>query len=395
MTGQDAGGEALEAQLERAISAAMLHLRRHSPFFATLCLFARLRPTDSIPTAATDGKDIFYNPTWLSTLLPTPARLRGLLIHEVLHAALLHVQRRGGREPLRWNIAADVVVNGMIDAEKARALGSTGVLELDLPDGAVREPKLAHLQVEEIYELLEGRADLGCMQDLVDGGGGLDALGLGELEEAAAQWRSALNQASTLARQAGKMPGGGDREMATAAVPQVDWRAALWRYLVQTPNDFQGYDRRFFSRGLYVDALEGQSLRVFIGVDTSGSIDGEMLGIFLAEVEGILSAYPHIQAALYYVDYQIHGPYPLGRGDTPPQPKGGGGTSFVPFFDALEAEGVDDPYGQSVAVYLTDGYGEFPKAAPIDTLWVVTPGGLDNEGFPFGEVVRLYGTDQP
>ena len=122
MTGQDAGGEALEAQLERAISAAMLHLRRHSPFFATLCLFARLRPTDSIPTAATDGKDIFYNPTWLSTLLPTPARLRGLLIHEVLHAALLHVQRRGGREPLRWNIAADVVVNGMIDAEKARAI---------------------------------------------------------------------------------------------------------------------------------------------------------------------------------------------------------------------------------------------------------------------------------
>lgn len=385
---------AADPELERAVSAAMLHLRIHSPFFATLFLFARLRPTESIPTAATDGKDIFYNPEWLRTLLPTPAKLRGLLVHEVLHAALLHVQRRGSREPVRWNIAADVVVNGIIDDEKARAMRDTGRLELDLPDGAVREPKLAHLQVEEIYELLDGRDDLRCMSDLLgDGDGdGLPGLDIGGLKEAEAQWRAALNQAATLARQHGKMPGGAGRELASAATPQVDWKAALWRYLVQTPNDFQGYDRRFFSRGLYIDALEGQSLRVYISVDTSGSIDGKLLGAFLAEVESILSSYPHIRADLYYADAEIHGPYPLGKGDTLPKPKGGGGTSFVPFFDAITEHGADDPFGQSVAVYLTDGYGSFPDPAPgISTLWVVTPGGLEDEGFPFGEVVRLYG----
>jgi predicted metal-dependent peptidase len=41
-------------------------------------------------------------------------------------------------------------------------------------------------------------------------------------------------------------------------------------------------------------------------------------------------------------------------------------------------------------VYLTDGYGSFPTEEPrVPVLWVVTPGGLADEQFPFGEVVRL------
>ena len=45
---------------------------------------------------------------------------------------------------------------------------------------------------------------------------------------------------------------------------------------------------------------------------------------------------------------------------------------------------------KTVAIYLTDGYGPFPDPAPkLPTLWVVTPGGLALEKFPFGERVRL------
>ena len=47
-------------------------------------------------------------------------------------------------------------------------------------------------------------------------------------------------------------------------------------------------------------------------------------------------------------------------------------------------------FGQEVAVYLTDGYGTFPDGPPpVETLWVVTPGGLASEEFPFGKAVRL------
>ena len=37
-----------------------------------------------------------------------------LLLHEVLHMALLHVTRRSSRDIQTWNIAADIVVNNLI-----------------------------------------------------------------------------------------------------------------------------------------------------------------------------------------------------------------------------------------------------------------------------------------
>ena len=44
----------------------------------------------------------------------------------------------------------------------------------------------------------------------------------------------------------------------------------------------------------------------------------------------------------------------------------------------------------TVAVYLTDGDGPFPSVAPnYPVLWIVTPGGIDEETFPFGDVVRM------
>src|SRR5437764_1348702 len=105
---------------ERQISAAIIQLRLRSPFFATLALFARILPSQEHPTAATDGRDIFINPRFWNGL--TPAERLGLLAHEVLHAALLHVPRRGKRNPLIWNIAADIVVNGIVLAQEGFAL---------------------------------------------------------------------------------------------------------------------------------------------------------------------------------------------------------------------------------------------------------------------------------
>ena len=57
-----------------------------------------------------------------------------------------------------------------------------------------------------------------------------------------------------------------------------------------------------------------------------------------------------------------------------------------PFFAAVAELDLD----QGVCVYLTDGYGDFPDDEPaLPMLWVVTPGGLDDDRFPFGKVVRM------
>jgi predicted metal-dependent peptidase len=370
-----------EHEFQRRVSGSLLRLRAGAPFFAALVLFARISSRHDLPTAATDGRDVWINPAFMETL--SSAELDGLMLHEVLHAALLHVPRRGMREPLLWNVAADIVINGIIAKET----------KFVLPRGALRDSKLEAFSVEEVYELLMREArpayDL-PMADLLEVQGD-SSVGRDEHRRVLeTYWRHAREQATMIAQAQGQgtMPAGLRREWKSLEPAQLDWRSHLWRFLVRTPVDFQGYDRRFIGRGLYLEALEGESLRVFVAVDTSGSVSSQEMGGFLGEVQGILAAYPHIECDLYYVDVALHGPHRLTR-DTPlPQPVGGGGTDFRPFFSAIKkAVGAHD---NAICVYLTDGYGIFPKEAPESAvLWVVISGGLEAEGFPFGESVRL------
>ena len=380
----------------KIISASLLRLRMRSPFFATLALFARFIPTQSIATAATDGKDIYYNPDFLLPL--SPSQQDALLLHEVLHAALLHCLRRGVRDSFRWNIAADIVVNGMIMQQG----------DFALPEGGVRDPKLEHLSVEEIYELLLEDCKYNLVNlDLLDGVPGegnkkrlspldeqlavkFDSLSETKKAELESHWRKAMQQATVIARTTnqGKLPAGIKRELDSLDRSQLDWRSYLWRYLVKTPTDYTGYDRRFIGRGLYLETLQGESVKVYVAVDTSGSIDERQLKMFLGEVQGILSSYPHLECELYYADAAIYGPHELNPDSQIPALQGGGGTSFIPFFNQV-AENWDG-MTTGVCVYLTDGYGYFPENQPqLPVLWVVTPNGLDLAQFPFGEAVRL------
>ncbi|MEG3936251.1 VWA-like domain-containing protein [Microcoleus sp. T3_B1] len=408
----------LAPEMERQISGSLLRLRMKSPFFATLALFTHFLPTQLVPTAATDGHNIFFNPDFLRSL--PSAQVDSLLLHEVLHAALLHVPRQGERKPELWNAAADIVVNGMIAQQGC----------FELPPDALRDPKLELLSVEEIYEILlqqnpncstcqpdllsqspcdasgEGQSDMGegeRWQEAEDkatsqGAEGnspsqIDSGSLTQAKQAAleAHWRDAMQQALAIARSThsqGSIPAGMQRELRALTQAKLDWRSYLWRYLVQTPNDFMGFDRRFIGRGLYLEALQGESVQVFVAVDTSGSIGDQQMQLFLSEVQGILKAYPHLTCDLYYADAQAYGPYPLEADSEIPKPEGGGGTSFVPFFEKVSLN--RDWHSSGVCVYLTDGYGTFPQEPPVlPVLWVVTPGGLDSEQFPFGETVQL------
>jgi predicted metal-dependent peptidase len=373
----------VEIELEKRISASLLRLQTRSPFFATLALFTHIRMTAGVPTAATDGQDIFINPEFVRSL-PSPA-LDGLLLHEVLHAALLHVVRRQTREPQLWNIAADIVVNGMVAQEEG----------MTLPKGGIRDTNLEHLSVEEIYEILQKQScsySLTLLDLLEPPDDAEDCLGSKRKAALETHWRNAMQQAITIAQSSqsqGSIPAGFGRELSYLTQPQIDWRTYLCRYLVRTPTDFTGFDRRFIGQKLYLEALEGESVKVYIAVDTSGSVGDRELGLFLGEVRGILQSYPHLVGELYYADADAYGPYELNSDSPIPKPIGGGGTSFIPFFQQVKNRHQFD-HQAGVCVYLTDGFGSFPSDVPeLPVLWVVTPGGLDLKQFPFGEAVRL------
>ena len=375
---------------DNLLQSAALKIRAQSPFFGTLILFAKLVRSLEIQTAATDGVSIFYNPDFIVSL--KRGELEAVFLHEVLHCALLHGIRRGSRDPERWNIAADIVVNGMIAQQNS----------FTLPEGALRDEKLEMLPTEEVYELLPKDATLpGNLQDLLltisvgeanPGSGEQSGSERGIVEIAkrnmSTLWRNAMQQAQTIAHgnKAGWVPLGFQREFNELSVSRINWKAELWRYLVQTPTDFTGFDRRFIGQGLYLDSLQGDSLDADVIIDTSGSIDEELLSQFLAEIKAILRAYPHIRCRLFYADSDLYGPYDLSRNSDIPKPEGGGGTSFLPYFEFCNQKKKNN---KSISIYLTDGYGDFPEEKPRqDVLWVISPGGLAAVNFPFGKVIN-------
>ena len=89
------------------LTRARVQLLLTQPFFGTLSLRLKLIP-GSLPTMATDGSRIVYNPAFVDEL--KPAELEGTLAHEVLHCALGHQCRRGERDPELWNESADLVL---------------------------------------------------------------------------------------------------------------------------------------------------------------------------------------------------------------------------------------------------------------------------------------------
>ncbi len=379
-----------------AISKCIIQVKRECQFFGALMLFAKIHVTQSIDTAATDGKKILVNKKFFSSL--KSSEQNALLLHEVLHMALLHTTRRGQRDPYIWNIAADIVVNDLIVRNT----------KFKLPRGAIVNKKYKDKSVESIYEdLLKNDKykkikfstkllDILDQKSAQELDSNSEAISEVEKEEIESFWRDKLeilknaDQYDSSNDGQGNIPGGMEIEIESILEPEVDWRHALWKYVGKTPADFDDLDRRFFYRGLYLEGLLTEALEVSVCIDTSGSVSDSLLKQFYAELKGILKSYPHVNCNLFYGDTELFGPYPIESIEETPKAMGRGGTSFKPFFKYLEKNENNLNGSQKVSIYFTDGYGDFPTQDPADpTMWLVCKDGLESNKFPFGEVVRI------
>ena len=371
-------------ELYDLIKATQLRLRKSSPFFAALSLFSKVEFTMNVRIAATDGLKIYFNSQNFSKL--KVQERDAIFLHELLHIALLHPIRKKNRDALIFNIAADIVVNGMISELK----------DFKLPEGAIRDSNLEYLSVEEIYEIIQSRSEFPKLKmiDLIKGFEEEDYLKKIDknknlsVMDIETYWKRAINNslAMTSTKNQGIISNKLKRNLNQIVNPQLDWKTILWRYLVKTPSDFSGFDRRFLYQKLYLEELSIDTLEVYCCIDTSGSISTEVLTKFTSEIKAILSSYPLIKCRLFYSDSECYGPYEIDFNGELPLPEGGGGTDFSPFFKAIKYQ---DIFHLPLCIYLTDGYGIYPEDTNVETLWVITPGGIDSEKVPFGYVCRL------
>jgi len=371
-------------KFEDVITKCTLQVREECQFFGALMLFAEIKKTNKYDTAATDGKHIYVNEQFLLGL--SSQNQNALILHEVLHMALLHVTRRGIRDVRLWNIAADIVVNNLI-------LKNTN---FSLPKGAILEAEYEEYSVEEIYEKIlkdpEWKNEKIPIEDILSVED-IDALSEDEKAEIEGYWRDkvqVLTNSELNGTMPGNIPGGMQKEIEILLEPEVDWRHALWKFVAKTPVDFDDLDRRFLHKGLYIETLSADALEVNVCIDTSGSISSHLLDKFLAELKGIMSSYPHVTCNLFYADTDLYGPYEIDSITSVPGAEGFGGTCFKPFFNFLD-KGNSNLISNNnrVAVYFTDGYGTFPEESPCQTMWLVPRDCLESSEFPFGEVIRI------
>ena len=154
-----------------------------------------------------------------------------------------------------------------------------------------------------------------------------------------AYWRQAINDSRLITKVTGKneFNKSFDRNLGEILEPEIDWKNKLWNFLVKTPTDFGGFDRRLIHAGLYLENLEGESIDVYVCVDTSGSVSDIEINKFMGEIKGILNSYPNLICKLWYADHMCYGPYEIESIKEIPKPIGGGGTDFEPFFNAINS----------------------------------------------------------
>jgi predicted metal-dependent peptidase len=393
--------------IERRLQKARTALLLDHPFFGSLLFRLKGRESRSIKTMATDGVSLFYNPGFVDTL--NAATLCGVLAHEVLHPGLQHHVRRSGREPKRWNEACDYAINPiLLDAG------------LHLPEGILVDDRFREMSAEQIYNQLQSEADQGPgdtddMQETEGDGttsshaspaeaGELSAPvtegGIGQVldapmddeetptaEEQAREWRVAVNQAVTVAKQAGKVPAGIERTLDGAAEAAVDWRELLRRaWSETTPADYSWMrpNRRHIWAGLYLPGVVREGVgEIAIAVDCSGSVNSRQLSLFEAEVRSILEDQRPERVYVLYFDAVVHKVETFEAGQRVSLiPVGGGGTEFGPCFEWLDDHGVRP----QALVFLTDLYGLFPDSEPAyPVLWASTGG----RRAPFGQIIPL------
>ena len=351
----------METNVEDKIRYAKIQLMSKSVFLSTICLRLKHKITTIIPTAATDGLNILYNPDFIKDM-PTE-ELTGLMAHEVWHVAYQHLTRLGGRDKVLWNVAGDYVINYMLVKADFR-----------LPKEGLYDEQYANMTTEKVYDLIyDSSKDYSDFApDLLESGEGTgDAIGGKELT---AQLTSIIVQAQTQSMMAnkaqGEIPGEISRMIDNLINPKLDWRQLLSRYLSDRTNTDYSWRRpnKRYMPNHYLPSLYSETIgNVVIAIDTSGSVTDEEIKELLTEVESIRETYHPKTLTIIDCDYKIHAVHEINDyTDILSLPfTGGGGTAIEPVINYCN---TNPP---AVLIYFTDLYADdITEEVPYDILWV-------------------------
>ncbi len=387
------------------ISKARARMLMKFPFFGSLALFLHPREDQSTPTMRTEGFDLVYNGGFVRGLAGAGGinQLIGALVHEVMHAALQHIWRRGTRDKELWDMACDYVVNQIVKDQG-----------LALPPGVFLAERFKGLSADAVYNILleelqpktrddadnvsssaqnspdKYRQDKKPQGRLLDDHSRWDKNKSGQDESSDANaealtWKMRTAQAAQDAQQRGHLPAGMILLIESILYPKLDWRQALASFVQPARSDYTFIppDRRFDYVFLPEFGSEGLE-EVVVSIDTSGSV-WRFYKQFITEMVNIVHSYPEFKGYIAHCDTAVQLFQELDPDNIPMLFKGRGGTNFRPLFQEIENRGITP----SLMVFLTDGDATLPEDPPnYPVLWVLTG---ENCPVPhFGSVAYMY-----
>lgn len=380
------------SQLQR-IDRAMTSLVLDQPFFAVLAMKLNVTENDSVPTFSTNGRDLLVNPKFCATLKDN--EIITVITHEVLHCALGHVWRmQEGGDTKRWNIACDNEVNWELEESNITAKQKSAVPPFPWPKcGKEMQNKFKGWAAEKVYRALGEDPEQQQGTGNGNGQGNGQEAGFGEIIPAPKddkllkeEWERAVVQAVKSTKGKGTIPNGIHELVERITSNKVDWRSLLRDHLYTIAKEdwnFSKSNQRYATTTEFMmpSLFNEKAGHIVFAIDTSGSIDYDMLKEFLNEAQIALDDLSPEKLTILQCDTQIHKVSEYEPGDQIDlKVYGRGGTDFRPVFEWCKKQD-EQP---RVLVYLTDLDGQFPREAPeYPVIWVSST----KAGVPFGDAV--------
>jgi predicted metal-dependent peptidase len=412
---------------EQRIELVHVSLMRNPQFalFAGLFMVGKTSVSDDIPTARTNGRDAQYGRAFVDSL--SDKELAFLVMHENMHKCYRHLTTWKSIHDIDHqlaNMACDFVINIQ--------LHDMDVMETVLSHP--RDPKTGKYQgcfderfrgmdAKQVFDILRQeqteppprgrpsddgedgaddgnghqriyRQSVGNSLDEHDWEGATDGLSEQEKKQLEQDIDHALRQGAIYA---GKVGGNMTREIGELLAPKVDWREVLKRFVKtnlrgrEAPS-WRKAHKNYLWQDVILPAIIGKKMKhLVIAMDTSGSIQGQLLDAFMSELNKLVLDVAPDRVDILYWDTRVDG-HETYTSDlksivSKTTPRGGGGTDpdCVPAF--MEEHSIKP----DALVVLTDGYmhSNPPAWARVSapTLWCV----LGNNDYipPKGQVVNI------
>ena len=395
-----------DAQILDKLTTARVGLLLKAPFFGNMATRMRLvDASDWCPTAATNGRDFYYNVDFVKKL--SVKKLEFLFGHEICHCVFDHFGRVGSRDRQLSNIAQDFAVNQILVDER---IGDK-ITEVKI----CQDNRYRGMAWEEIYDELYEKAEKISMPDLLKqlgdlldehikeegpgesdgdqegkGKGGRPSMSKEEAQKIRDEIKEAMIQ-SAAAAGAGKTPAGIMRMIKDMTEPKMDWRTLVRQEIqsiVRNDYSFTRPNRKSMHSGAILPGMkEATTIDVGIAIDMSGSIGTEDASTFLGEVKGIMDQYEDFKINLWCFDTSIYNHQEISQDNAHDlvdyEPQGGGGTDFDVNFEFMKEQG----FVPKKFIMFTDGYpcGSWGDEDYCDTIFIVK--GNKEADSPFGQTV--------